>query len=188
MPSYPPGWRQYMNLVADQGQGVGQDVARFAARYRIARQFRGIEFDGGIAHATADGYSTAMHLGLAYSTLEACERAMKVPSQDRLSIPNSALASRLRGARFERFRSALLEPPMSPKLEERLRATFDGHPEDTRPVAERMRHAVFHGSFTLHGGGSTASAAVREFIAELAEAVLRRAEDAFRGWAGHSER
>jgi hypothetical protein len=73
--NYPPRWETYCQYVGVAGpQNLGfvgpiADTNRFAARYRTARCFRRVEFDG-VTADTADGYSAQCQMLPTYSAFE----------------------------------------------------------------------------------------------------------------------
>ncbi len=84
--NYPPRWGifdQYVIHVGAAGfQFVGStaDVNRFGARYRAAKCFRRVEFDG-VVEATAEGYSALCQILLTYSAFEHFLRCVGVGLQ-----------------------------------------------------------------------------------------------------------
>ena len=73
--NYPPRWGVFDQYVIHVGAagfdfvGSAADVNRFGARYRAAKCFRRVEFEG-VVEATADGYSALCQMLLTYSAFE----------------------------------------------------------------------------------------------------------------------
>lgn len=160
------------------------DLNRFAARYRMARKFEAVTFNG-FSPGVCAGYSSALRVGLAYSALESLEACVGGAAKD-IRIRSEALASRLRDRRHGPLRELLVREPTSPvdlkrsrMLRQDLANLFaDDSETDVRPVVERIRHLVFHGVFSAHGGGLARSKAIRETVDGLSEEVFA-ATDAY---------
>ena len=69
--NYPEGWPV---------KPPSPDVARFGARYRIAKAYRQIKFMGGISDDTSKGYSSMLHVFLAYTAYENFEKTFGLTS------------------------------------------------------------------------------------------------------------
>ena len=73
--NYPPRCGTYSQYVTVAGPdrmgfiGATADINRFGARYRAAKCFRRVEFDG-VTQDTADGYSALCQILLMYSAFE----------------------------------------------------------------------------------------------------------------------
>lgn len=84
---YPPRWAVFDGHVPmfDAGMmgfsGSTGDVNRFAARYRAARCFRCVEFEG-LTNDTADGYSMLCLLLLTYSAFEYFLKAIGIEQRN----------------------------------------------------------------------------------------------------------
>jgi hypothetical protein len=72
---YPPRWGTYCEFIGVAGPkplgfvGTIADMNRFGARYRAAKCFRRVEFEG-VTVDTADGYSALCQILLSYSAFE----------------------------------------------------------------------------------------------------------------------
>ena len=92
---YPPGWSTFDSHVAALGtrilgfSGSPAEVNRFAARYRAARCFRDVTFEG-LSSGTASGYSALCQLLLTFSAFEYFLKSIGITlpkSQQLLSDP-----------------------------------------------------------------------------------------------------
>lgn len=89
--NYPPKWGtfdHYVKHIPSIAFGFvcgGGDVNRFAARYRAAKTFRRVEFEG-LVSATADGYGALCQLLLTYSAFEHFLRCIGVEMQHSLNL------------------------------------------------------------------------------------------------------
>ena len=99
--SYPAGWRQWRRLLADGEYAEYQALNRFAARFRMARGMGAINYPG-MGRGTAEGYSVALRVALAYTALEAWEKAMGLGKQT--VIDDEGLAGDFRSAELTRLR------------------------------------------------------------------------------------
>ncbi|MEO0758544.1 MAG: hypothetical protein AAFY78_16915 [Cyanobacteria bacterium J06648_16] len=79
---YPPNWTKFCQWKRENGidtlpENISlAELNRFAARYRLATSFQGIEIHG-YPSATIQGYSAVVGAFLAYSTLEQLHKAAK---------------------------------------------------------------------------------------------------------------
>lgn len=176
---YPAGWREWRRLVADGEYEDDKALNRFAARFRMASGMRSVAYPG-MGRVTAEGYSVALRVALAYTALEAWEKAMHLGKQT--AVDDEELAGDFRSAGLARLREHLLAASR-PGLRSRV-ALVAGKDEviDVRPVAEALRNVVFHGDFTPGGAGLTRSAVARAWTRRLSQAVLVTVEADFEAW------
>jgi hypothetical protein len=153
-------------------------LARFAARYRVATTLTGMHFSG-LAQDSELGYTAAFRCGLAYSALEALDRALG--ARGRVTpIVSPQVASALRSTRAEKLMALLAAELDDSRLVDRIAAMPEGRETaDVAPLAAGIRHVVFHGGFTSHGSGAARSASVRSLLEKLSEATLGAADARF---------
>lgn len=176
---YPAGWREWRQLVSDGEYDDDKDLNRFAARFRMAAGMRSVAYPG-MGAATAEGYSVALRVALAYTALEAWEKAMGLAKQT--VIEDDVLAGDFRNAELSRLREHLLGASRS-GMRGRVALVVAGEEvTDVRPLAEALRNVVFHGDFTPGGAGLTRSAAARAWARRLSQAVLGTVEADFQAW------
>lgn len=174
--AHPSAWRRYMQ--ARKGGSPDPGLARFAARFRLAKAFDGVTLEG-FAEQTEQAYSESIRVALSYSAVEALDSALgRPPGRDQLSDAKLAGAYRSRGC--EALRSQLEDLTQSRGLQERLaKLAADPKVDNVMPVAAALRHLVFHGDFTTQGGRTAQSKAARDFMGALANALLDHADDNF---------
>lgn len=168
----PSAWKRYVSAV---GGKPAPDLARFAARYALASSFESVQFSD-LAQATAAAYSSAMRCALAYSALESLNKSLG-SMRGRRHLEDAAIAKVYRSAGAAKLRS-FLEDGVNRTLRTRLdQCASEGN--DVLPVAEAIRHLMFHGDFTAHGAGAAQSKSVQAMINDLAVAVLAKADSNF---------
>lgn len=171
---HPHAWRRYITAPSVSGNPSG-DFARFGARYSLAASLRSVDLDG-IGEATAEAYSSALGVALAYSAVEALDKAAHHHGTQH-AIGDTELARRYRSTSLSKLRLLLESTADAPRLQERLTSLAeDVEDEDVMPVARALRHTVFHGDFTAHGAGAAKSKTVRRFLDDLKEALLLTAD------------
>lgn len=156
---------------------MSKAINRFAARYRFATSFRGLDVDG-IAKRTVDGYAQGLRLTLAYSALEGAEKfvARSTP------IVDQGAAEALR-ADESLMVLVLEEEQLGRSLRTRLlRFQGDSLDPDIRPVVERVRHLVAHGAFTPHAAGLSDSVRRTRLFDRMTRATLDSTDGAFSAW------
>lgn len=178
----PSSWGRYQAIVPP-GDPSRSDASRLAARYRMATDLESVTFRS-LATSTGDGYAAGLSVGLAYSALESFER---LASESRnpekfVVVKDEEVASQLRSPRSAK-RVAFLQAENENKRLHRRIADFMDDPTDVdvRPVAEKIRHLVFHGAFTPHGAGAITKTA-RGTLNALADAVQKSADSHFTLW------
>ncbi len=188
MGARPQAWGYYQRLVKDGILTGGVAFNRFSARYGMAADLDTVSFRT-LSDSTARGYEAALRVALAYSALESLEGALESPNsrgnRPKLTTVMAAdVLERLRGPRMAGFRRLLISEASvrSRALDERVRRSLEEHSEgDARPVAEKLRHVVFHGALTTHGAG-LATKGNQQVIADLANAVMRSVDERFADW------
>ena len=137
------------------------DFYRFANRYRLALQFRGVVIDG-FDDGTVGGYSALTRLFIVWSVFERyCELTGE-------HAPYSRLLSRAGRAKLEELALAFIAHDPQRKLFEFLMAQSlennrknlerfaSGDPRGVVAVAAALRHIFAHGHLTAHPNGSRA--------------------------------
>lgn len=172
--THPRAWRRYIQ--ACNGKSPEPGLARFAARFHLAKAFDGVTLQG-FAQQTEQAYSAAIRAALSYSAVEALDSALgRRTGQDSLVDAHLAEVYRSRGC--QALRKQLESLTQSQAVQRKLvhLATDEGH-DDVMPVAAALRHLVFHGDFTAHGGRAAPTKVARDFMDELASALLDHADD-----------
>lgn len=176
---YPSGWRQWRQLVDEGKYENHQALNRFAARFRMASGMRSVAYPG-MGRVTAEGYSVSLRVALAYTALEAWERAMDIAKHT--VINDQELAEDFRGPDLGRLREHLLTASRSGLLSRVTLVVEADDVSDVRPLSEAVRNVVFHGDFTPGGAGLTRSAAARVWTWNLSQVVLDTVERDFEAW------
>ena len=177
--TYPSAWTRYRKSVLPEtvSPQIGTAINRFAARYRFAASFRGLDVTG-IAQRTVDGYAQGLRLTLAYSALEGAEKFAGKSTQ----ILEVRAAAALR-ADEPLMVLVLEEEQLGRSLEKRLRGFHeDPSDQDIRPVVERIRHLVAHGAFTPHAAGLSDSVRRTRLFDLMSLGTLASADEAFSQW------
>jgi len=174
---HPHAWRRFITASSVAGKPTG-DFARFGARYNVASSLQGVTLDG-ISEVTAEAYSSALGVALAYSAVEALDKATHHHGTQHV-VGDADLARRYRSTSLAKLRLLLESTADSPRLHARLAALAeDTKDADAMPVARALRHTVFHGDFTAYGAGAAKSRSVRRFLDDLKEALLLTADVEF---------
>lgn len=184
--SYPPKWNQYCQwLRLNDTQALPthiriSELNRFAARYRLAANFRGLNIEGYASASTVDAYSAVMSAFLAYSALEQLHDATKQPVKQHLNDRWAELAtevsSKLR--RSKRILEFLGQQVESSKLRKNLQNFIDGKNDNALYVATALRHAVAHGVMSVHPNNTSPQSATR-FCTHISKMLLSIADHEF---------
>lgn len=141
----PASYSSYVRLRASQGYTPDSKVAKFAARYRMARQLTRIEFVGQ-SEISQEAYTAVLRLSLAYSALEILTKLLKPQS---IAVSNSDVANQIRNGRgkflLTYFNSALDDKRDGKVLRSLAHFQESTGSSDVRPVIEAIRHLTFHG-------------------------------------------
>lgn len=157
MANYPPGWPTF-DLYAPQlgtgvflfARGVG-DLNRFAGRYKAARCFRSVEFEG-LSHDTVSSYSGLVQLLLTYSAFECLLKCIGTEMKD-----TGALLSDLQRATFlQNIRNLNGQEGVFTAVRSHVNKTYQDQVDrhlvgvDCNPwyLAGALRHAFAHGALT----------------------------------------
>jgi hypothetical protein len=163
--NYPSEWKNFCSVAGNTGAeffGFTKplpEVNRFAARYRAANSFRGLELDGYSSNTTA-GYSGLCRVLFVYSAFEAF---MKITGHSQTTIGHELeehgairLLSRLKtvdsGNQFYRF----IFERVNPVHQTQLQNYFNDDPCNVAFLASSIRHIFAHGFLTPSAGGGEA--------------------------------
>lgn len=183
--NYPPRWGTFEQYVpqftaVDMGfNGSTALVNRFAARYRAARCFRHVVFEG-LTADTADGYSMLCFLMLTYSAFEYFLGAIGVPQQNTSSLLEDDERDRVLGhVRALNGQAALFEF-LRTHVNRAYQRQIDAHlvPQACNPVylAGALRHAFAHGILTATPSGvpSQTVATVTRYLCRVLVRIMDR--------------
>lgn len=183
--AYPSKWQSFCrwhraNGVENLPQHVDfAELNRFAARYRLAKSFRGVAVEG-YADATAEAYGAVMQAFLAHSTLEQLHKAIKDESEQHLNSRWASMATEP-SAQLRRAKSILLflqENMDKPFLRNRLQDFIEGKTDNSLYVASALRNAVAHGFMSVHPKGTSPRTAVL-FCERISEMLMQIADEEF---------
>jgi hypothetical protein len=174
--THPHAWGRYITAPSVAGKPTGE-FARFCARYSLASALEGVTLEG-ISESTSEAYSSALGVALAYSALEALNKATHRRGAQHV-IGDEDLARRYRTTALSKLRTLLESTADAASLQARLAAVADLNDDDVMPVARALRHTVFHGDFTAYGAGAAKSKTVRRFLDDLRDALLLTADVQF---------
>lgn len=156
------------------------ELNRFAARYRLAQSFNGIDADG-YAKDTTDAYGAVLKVFLAYSALEQFHKAVK-PTKSGQHLSDrwadwavSPAASLKESDAIIQF---LIKTVSHNKLKNKLIAFQQGKHDNVLIVATAMRHAVAHGFMSVHPEGTSAKVS-KMFCQQLSRTLLSISNRAF---------
>jgi hypothetical protein len=158
---YPPRW-----AVFDRHVGVSQryfgfdrprgDVNRFAARYRVAKCFRSVTFDG-LAANTVDGYGALCHQLLTYAAFESFLRIVDIDIKKSVSFLSDAectqVLGRLRGFVGQAEFWAVVKRHVEPRFQRQIDAHLAAAPANPFLLAAAIRHSFAHGHLTATPSG-----------------------------------
>ena len=151
---YPPRWATYTSNIRVAGPGrlgfVCQiaDTNRFGARYRAAKCFRRIDFEG-VTQDTADGYSALCHILLAYSAFEhflKCVGIRKIATQQLLTRDErDRIQSRVRSLNGQRELFMVLHSFVDKHHKAEIEKHISGNRCNPFYLASSIRHSFAHG-------------------------------------------
>lgn len=179
--NYPTEWKNYCKYSRQNNESkIDRNWSIYAARFRVARAFSGVQFNSTISTKTHRSYEEAIKLALSYSALEAVCAAS---SQKIVNLRILDTGAPYDGAR-ESCRKAFamynsqdlpLASSLNPKLQDKISSFLKKTSEDLLPLASYQRHLFLHGIWTPHGGrvlnDKTLSA-----IKSLSDVLLRKSE------------
>ena len=167
--NYPPKWDvfdaharhadpQWFGLFSSTG-----DVNRFAARYRLAKSFKGIKLDGYSA-GTEQGYAVLLKVCLTYSAFELFLPAIGTNQ----AALGALLAKYDSGAWIATIRAADIDDRFYRFIYERVNARhqqeldnyFHNDPCNVTYLASAIRHIFLHGHLTPNANQASQEAVV----------------------------
>jgi hypothetical protein len=155
--NYPPGWSVFTSGVRIFGaeafgfvMPVGE-VNRFAARYRAAKCFREVVFDG-VTVDTGDGYTALCQILLIYSAFEHLLRCLGIEQINTEALLNHSELGRvlqhLRRLNGHRELFATIRPYLNPQHQRQVDDFIQGRRCNPFYLASGIRHAFAHGKLT----------------------------------------
>jgi hypothetical protein len=182
---YPSSWgffNQYAPHMGAEAFGFSvpiDDVNRFAARYRAARCFRTVQFEG-FGTGTADGYSALVHVLLTYSAFEHFIRCVGLNLRGALTLLRDGEQTKI----LERVRrlqgQAEFFAAIRAHVDERCHHHIDAHllEQDCNPffLAASIRHAFAHGKLAANPTGvpSSTVGTVCRYLCRLLITIMDR--------------
>jgi len=167
---YPKGWKQYRDMIKNNQTKPVADLNIFAARYRMAKSFKGIDF-GHIAEKTQHSYFSALKVQLAHNALESLSRALKKKTYE-LNVTDANLSSSFRSGPGIKYISCLIQYT-KPTLQEKLREWIGNeNNHDLNRIAAATRHLLAHGFFTAHGCNVANHISIRKMLDNLSIQVF----------------
>jgi hypothetical protein len=190
---YPKKWNQFCQwrkLNGKQGlpEGINtSELNRFAARYRLAQNFRGLHLEGYSNETTVKAYSAVIRAFLAYTALEQLheatmnDRAIKDKQHlsDRWKDQATEIATELR--RATNILEFLHEQMESKRLQQNLKGFMENENHNCLYVATALRNAVAHGFMSVHPKGTSPQVATR-FCDHLTDMLMQIADQGFSEW------
>ena len=156
------------------------ELNRFAARYRLARAFNGIDATG-YANDTIEAYGAVLKVFLSYSALEQFHKAVK-PSRPRQHLSERWAAWATSPAVSLRESDAiiqfLIKTVSNERLREKLIAFQRGKHDNVLVVATALRHAVAHGFMSVHPEGTSAKVS-KIFCQQISRMLLSISDRSF---------
>ncbi len=156
------------------------ELNRFAARYRLARAFNGVDADG-YASDTIEAYGAVLKVFLAYSALEQFHKAVK-PAKSKQHLSErwadwaTSPADSLRGS--DAIIQFLIKTVSHESLKNKLIAFQQGKHDNVLIVATALRHAVAHGFMSVHPEGTSARVS-KIFCQQLSRMLLSISDRSF---------
>lgn len=183
--SYPPGWATFDAFAQAPGptyfrlHGSVADVNRFAARYRAAKCFRGIEFDE-LTSSIAQGYEALVQLLLTYSAFEHFMRCLGTRLQASHTLLADAERDRtlanLRRLQGQRELFAVLRQHLDPPYQRQVDVHLRNGACNPLYLAAGIRHAFAHGKLAAAPVGipESAVATVSRFFCRVLMRIMDR--------------
>lgn len=161
--TYPTSWKRYCGAVGhvdpnDYGfTAVNADINRWAARYRVARAFRGLLLEG-YSDSTGSGYSGLCQV---FFTWSAFERFLPIIDLDQrrsgdLFMSDYSETVRQRVAELDREGRfyGFVDARCNAMHQEELRKWQNEEPQNFTYLASAIRHIFVHGHLTPHVDGT----------------------------------
>ncbi len=179
--NWPQGWGRYVSLLKDRGDSLPREPAVWAARFRAARAFSGVTFEG-MSEKASSGYFVGLKLTLAESALETYEKARGIPIGS-IGFANPDVSYELweeRAAELENALRRLENPRLQRAFQGFLLSDADTCQEfDLRVLLRAFRHLTAHGFFNPSSAGLYTSPKYRELLLEIAHNALQVCEEDF---------
>lgn len=183
--NYPPRWNVFDSAIRifppdDFGFVVPTaEINRFAARYRAAKCFRSVTFEG-LTTTTADGYTALCQILLVYSAFEHFLKCLGIEHHN-----SSSLLTSVERAGVQRHLRTLngqseLFLVIRPYLNSQHKSHIDNHVTGRRCnpfyLASSIRHAFVHGRLTAlpMNVPPTAVATVSRYLCRMLMKVMER--------------
>lgn len=160
-------------------QGSKADVNRFAARYRAARSFRRVEFDG-LTNDTSEGYSALCHFLLTYSAFEYFRISIGIEQRNTLTLlegdESDRILAHVRGLNGARDLFAFVRRFADPPYQRQIDAYLAGRTCNPMYLAGAIRHTFAHGILTATPATvpSQTVATVSKFLSRVLFRVMDR--------------
>ncbi|AMA09846.1 hypothetical protein [Picosynechococcus sp. PCC 73109] len=181
---FPSQWKQFCEWNKINNKNIPDyinlsEINRFAARYRLASGFKGLDVEGFRQESTVNGYSATFKVFLAYTALEQLHKATRSNPQhlhERFGESQPILAAKLRD--FSNILNFLREQLASEKLKKELQNFIDEKHDVCLYVATGLRHAFSHGFMSVHANNTTPQQTI-EFCEVLSTMLLELANREF---------
>lgn len=182
---YPPRWAVFDANVVGLGSrilgfsGTAGDVNRFAARYRAARCFRYVSFEG-LTSGTADGYSSLCQLLLTFSAFEHFLKSVGMPMQNTeqllTDVERDRILERIRTLNGQRELFSMVQVHVNPTHQRQVDRHLRGRVCNPFYLASSIRHLFAHGLLTPNPAGvpMSAVATVSRFLCVILLRVMSR--------------
>jgi|GEM_PF-3362485 hypothetical protein len=178
---WPQGWGQYVELLKARETPIPRGFAVWAARFRAARAFSGVSFEG-LSQQAVDGYFVGLKLTLAESALETYEKAMGLRVGS-LGFTSPDLSFELwdeRSQDIEKALKSLDNPRLQREFQRFLLSDKDTCQDfDLRVLLRAFRHLTAHGFFNPSSAGVYTSKTYRALLLGLADLALDICEREF---------
>ncbi len=183
--NYPPLWGSFttgVTIFGAEAFGFVEPVAevnRFAARYRAAKCFREVVFEG-VTVDTADGYSALCQILLVYSAFEHLLRCLGIAQNNTESLLDGAESARvlrnLRRLNGQRELFATIRSYLNRQHQQQIDDYLAGRRCNLFYLASGIRHAFAHGKLTATpvNAPPTSVATVSRYLSRVLMRVMDR--------------
>ena len=175
----PKSWERFLEITKEEHDPNFAAFSRFRARYMLADGLESMTVSD-LGQATTESYFAALRVTLAYTALEAYEKAAKTGPNSKVlntHIRTSLLNLQNHAMLKELFRT--IHPTHHSKEHRAFQSFLSEKSESLRPVAYAIRNLMSHGTLTAHRLGLDQSKTRRSLLNELAYEVLRTADNEF---------
>lgn len=178
---WPRGWAEYVAHQQSNGQPIAPELAVWSARFRAARLFSGVSFDG-MSEKGSEGYFVGLKLSLVESALETYEQARNMPVGS-LGFTEPDISFSLWEERLSELNNALRRLE-NPRLQRSFQAFILADKEscqdfDLRVLLRAFRHLTAHGFFNPSSADLYTSSRYRNLLLGIASAALEACETHF---------